>query len=79
MNERLIKDSDILGARFQKLQQDFEQQLIANESLNNENQGRVQELKVCSSETVLVYFNFFKHRHSPEWPLTWKPGNLGRK
>ena len=79
MNERLIKDSDILGARFQKLQQDFEQQLIANESLNNENQGRVQELKVCSSETVLVYLRFFKHRHSPERPLTWKPGNSERK
>ncbi len=44
--ERSVKDSDILNARLQKLQQDFEAQLIACDSLNQENQGKALELKV---------------------------------
>ena len=41
-----MKDSDILNARLQKLQQDFEAQLIACDGLNQENQGKAMELKV---------------------------------
>ena len=44
--ERSVKDSDILNARLQKLQQDFEAQLIACDGLNQENQGKAMELKV---------------------------------
>ena len=42
-----MKDSDILNARIQKLQQDFEAQLIACDMLNQENQSKALELKVC--------------------------------
>lgn len=46
LNERAMKDSDILNTRFQKLQTDFENQLITTDALTAENQGRVTELKV---------------------------------
>jgi len=46
LNERALKDGDILNTRFQKLQQDFENQLISTDTLAQENQARVSELKV---------------------------------
>lgn len=46
MNERIIKDSDILSQRYQKLQSDYEAQLFSADSLSQENQAKVQELKV---------------------------------
>lgn len=46
LNERTIKDADILHTRFAKLQSDFEGQLITTDQLTAENQGRVTELKV---------------------------------
>lgn len=50
LNERAIKDADILNTRFQKLQGDFENQLISTDSLAQENQSRVAELKVKEDE-----------------------------
>ena len=44
--ERSVKDSDLLNTRFQKLQTDFESQLIACDQLNSENQSKAAELKV---------------------------------
>ncbi|CAH1783677.1 unnamed protein product [Owenia fusiformis] len=49
-NERTIKDADILNARFQKLQQDFEMQLVSADSLSNDNQNKVLELKQKEDE-----------------------------
>ncbi|XP_077992251.1 cilia- and flagella-associated protein 58-like [Glandiceps talaboti] len=43
--ERSQKDSDILNARFTKLQSDYEQQLINADTLAQENQHRVAELR----------------------------------
>lgn len=48
--ERSVKDSDILTARIQKLQQDFEAQLIACDMLNQENQSKALELKQKEDE-----------------------------
>ncbi|KAK3589418.1 hypothetical protein CHS0354_020747 [Potamilus streckersoni] len=45
LNERAIKDADILNTRFQKLQQDFENQLIHTDELATENQNRASDLK----------------------------------
>ena len=53
--ERSVKDSDILNARLQKLQQDFEAQLIACDGLNQENQGKAMELKVGCSKIQSIY------------------------
>lgn len=53
LNERTIKDADILHTRFAKLQSDFESQLITTDQLTAENQARVTELKVLLK----------KHRH----------------
>jgi len=50
LNERAIKDADILSTRFQKLQGDFENQLISTDTLASENQSRVAELKVKEDE-----------------------------
>ncbi|KAL5022872.1 hypothetical protein ScPMuIL_002027 [Solemya velum] len=50
LNERAIKDAENLNSRFQKLQQDFESQLITTDSLAGENQSRVQELKQKEDE-----------------------------
>ncbi|XP_060555610.1 cilia- and flagella-associated protein 58-like [Ruditapes philippinarum] len=50
LNERAIKDADILNTRFQKLQGDFEHQLISTDTLAQENQARVSELKVKEDE-----------------------------
>ena len=41
-----MKDSEILNARFQKLQSDFESQLIACDMLNSDNQNKAADLKV---------------------------------
>jgi len=43
--ERSVKDADMLQARLQNLQKDFESQLIACDTLNNENQTKAAELK----------------------------------
>lgn len=48
--ERSTKDSDQLTVRFQKLQQDFEAQLIACDQLNQENQSKALELKQKEDE-----------------------------
>ena len=54
--ERTLKDTDILNTRFTKLQQDFEQQVLNCDGLNQENQTRVAELKVWrTSETETQY------------------------
>jgi hypothetical protein len=45
--DRALKDTDVTNARFQKLQHDYEQQLIHNDTLANENAQKVHELKVC--------------------------------
>ncbi|KAK3094779.1 hypothetical protein FSP39_006145 [Pinctada imbricata] len=50
LNERTIKDADILNTRFQKLQGDFEGQLITCDQLTAENQSRVTELKQKEDE-----------------------------
>lgn len=55
-SERSSKEADILNTRFQKLQQDFEAQLIACDSLNSENQNKALELKVC---LLLCYGLFY--------------------
>lgn len=44
--ERTLKDSDVLNARFTKLQHDFEEQVLNNDALANENALKVHELKV---------------------------------
>lgn len=46
LNERAIKDGEIINARYTKLQQDFETQLMNADDIAKENQTRVQELKV---------------------------------
>ncbi|KAJ8317337.1 hypothetical protein KUTeg_005241 [Tegillarca granosa] len=50
LNERLLKDNDIVNTRFTKLQQDFETQLINTDQLTAENQSRVTELKQKEDE-----------------------------
>ncbi|WAR21360.1 CFA58-like protein [Mya arenaria] len=52
LNERAIKDADILNTRFQKLQSDFENQLISTDTLAQENQARVAELKLKEDEVT---------------------------
>ncbi len=44
--DRALKDTDVTNARFQKLQHDYEQQLIHNDTLANDNAQKVNELKV---------------------------------
>ncbi|XP_030841697.1 cilia- and flagella-associated protein 58 [Strongylocentrotus purpuratus] len=48
--ERTQKDTDILNARFTKLQQDYETQLLNCDGLAQENQHRVNELKAKEDE-----------------------------
>ncbi|KAI0235754.1 Cilia- and flagella-associated protein 58 [Lamellibrachia satsuma] len=48
--ERSLKDTDLLSGRFQKLQVDFEAQLIACDQLNSENQSKAAELKQKEDE-----------------------------
>lgn len=45
-NERNIKESDILNSRFQKLQQDLQEQMVLSDSIHQENQQKALELKV---------------------------------
>lgn len=59
LNERTIKDADILHTRFAKLQSDFESQLITTDQLTAENQARVTELKVLPKTIVTAWFIFF--------------------
>lgn len=59
LNERTIKDADILHTRFAKLQSDFESQLITTDQLTAENQARVTELKVLPKSIVTAWFIFF--------------------
>ena len=47
-----MKDAEILNTRHQKLQQDFEAQLIQCDSLNQENQGKATELKVSREQMI---------------------------
>ena len=54
--ERMMKESDSLNSRFQKLQQDFEAQLVACDTLNNENQGKASDLKVSYFESKKYYY-----------------------
>lgn len=58
LNERTIKDADILHTRFAKLQSDFESQLITTDQLTAENQARVTELKVLLKKHChcMIYF-----------------------
>lgn len=57
--ERTLKDSDVLNARFTKLQHDFETQVMNNDALANENALKVHELKVRRLFSFLlgVYLN----------------------
>ena len=48
--DRTLKDSDVINARFAKLQHDFEAQVLNNEALANENALKVQELKSREDE-----------------------------
>ncbi|KAL3864842.1 hypothetical protein ACJMK2_006492 [Sinanodonta woodiana] len=50
LNERALKDSEILSQRFQKLQQDFDHQLTHTDNLVQENQKKVSELKMREEE-----------------------------
>lgn len=52
LNERAIKDTDVLNQRYQKLQQDFENQLVAADQMAQENQSRVAELKQKEDEVT---------------------------
>lgn len=45
-NERNIKESDILNSRFQKLQQDLQEQMVLSDGIHQENQQKALELKV---------------------------------
>lgn len=45
-NERNIKESDILNSRFQKLQQDLQEQMVLSDSIHQDNQQKALELKV---------------------------------
>ena len=52
--ERTLKDSDVLNARFTKLQHDFETQVLNNDTLANENALKVHELKSREDEVNLL-------------------------
>jgi len=54
--ERTLKDSDVLNARFTKLQHDFETQVMNNDALANENALKVHELKV---RIFIKFIKFF--------------------
>ncbi|XP_067934774.1 cilia- and flagella-associated protein 58-like [Watersipora subatra] len=49
-NERNIKESDILNSRFQKLQQDLQEQMGLSDGIHQENQQKAQELKQKEDE-----------------------------
>ena len=46
MNERAVKDMEVLQQRQQKAQSDLEAQMINVAQLNTENQNKATELKV---------------------------------
>ncbi|RNA26307.1 Cilia- and flagella-associated 58 [Brachionus plicatilis] len=52
--DRTLKDSDVLNARFVKLQHDFEAQVLNNEALANENALKVHELKSREDEVNVL-------------------------
>ena len=45
--ERTLKDSDVLNARFTKLQHEFESQVMNNDTLANENALKVINISFC--------------------------------
>lgn len=49
LNERAVKDTELLNSRLTKLQQDFDAQLSAAEQLAQENNQKAAELKVYIS------------------------------
>ncbi|XP_064600239.1 cilia- and flagella-associated protein 58-like [Liolophura sinensis] len=51
LNERAIKDTEILNARFQKLQNDYEVQISMADQLAQENQSKALDLKQKEDET----------------------------
>ena len=83
--ERLVKESDSLNSRFQKLQQDFEAQLVACDTLNNENQGKASDLKVISltisifnNQMIIIYVVYYwsfypANVNSLHWAFTLLP------
>lgn len=50
LNERNIKEADVLNSRFQKLQQDLQDQLAVSEQIAQENTNRALELKQKEDE-----------------------------
>ncbi|XP_041369085.1 cilia- and flagella-associated protein 58-like [Gigantopelta aegis] len=53
-NERSIKDSEVMHARFTKLTQEYDQQLMSADALATENQAKVQELKQKEEEVTAL-------------------------
>ncbi|KAK7110498.1 cilia- and flagella-associated protein 58-like [Littorina saxatilis] len=51
LNERVLKDADITSTRLMKLQADFENQVLAADSMASENQTRVADLKQKEDES----------------------------
>lgn len=49
--ERAIKDADMQTTRLQKLQQEYDNQLINYDQLSSDQQSRLTELKVCQVMT----------------------------
>ena len=52
LNERAVKDTELLNSRLTKLQQDFDAQLSAAEQLAQENNQKAAELKVTVAKNV---------------------------
>lgn len=50
LNEKAMKDTDLLNARLTKVQQDFEQQLMNCDQLASENTQKAAELKAREDE-----------------------------
>ena len=59
LNERAVKDTELLNSRLTRLQQDFDAQLSAAEQLAQENNQKATELKVS-------LFDFYKIRYTVE-------------
>ena len=50
MNEKAMEYTDVLNARLNKVQQDFDQQLVSNDRLATENTQKAAELKAKEDE-----------------------------
>ena len=59
LNERAVKDTELLNSRLTRLQQDFDAQLSAAEQLAQENNQKATELKVSLC-------HFYKIRYTVE-------------